>query len=215
MSSRAVVPDCAALHPGLYEVFVVKGELIDQGMALPLACLVDRDALAMVLSSRWIAVASDAAAVKAGRRPPPEAARSGLDGGEAAAKLSVGTFRCARLAAWRDVLDWAVTLLCGQHRINLYPVGCGDPDPDLSCTGEGKAQKRRDPSTKAESEDPSPGSVTRLSWVTSAVIGAPASVKGLGASQHRLARGRFPDSATASPSACAPALRWRSCGCGP
>src|SRR5260370_5324481 len=94
-------------------------------------------------------------------------------------------------------MDWAVTLLCGRHRINLYPVGCGDPDPDLSCTGEGKAQKRRDPSTKAESEDPSPGSVTRLSWVTSAVISAPAFVKGLGASQPRLARGRFPDSATA------------------
>jgi hypothetical protein len=28
------------------------------------------------------------AAVKAGRRPPPEAARSGLDGGERGAKLS-------------------------------------------------------------------------------------------------------------------------------
>lgn len=70
-----------------------------------------------------------------------------------------------------------MTLLCGRHRINLYPVGCGDPNPDLSCTGEGKAQKRRDPSTKAESEDPSPGSVTRLSWVTSAVIGAPRSLE--------------------------------------
>jgi hypothetical protein len=30
---------------------------------------------------------SPAAAVKAGRRPPPEAARSGLDGGEDGAKL--------------------------------------------------------------------------------------------------------------------------------
>src|SRR5712691_10014048 len=85
------------------------------------------------------------------------------------------------------------------HRINLYPVGCGDPDSDLSCTGEGKAQKRRDPSTKAESEDPSPGSVTRLSWVTSAVIGAPALVRSLGASRRRLARGRFLDSARAPP----------------
>src|SRR5436190_18606317 len=97
----------------------------------------------------------------------------------------------------------------------LYPVGCGDLDLNLSCTGEGKAQKRRDPSTKAESEDPSPGSVTRLSWVTSAVIGAPAFAKGLGASQRRLARGRFADSATAPPSACGPAPRWRSCGCAP
>jgi len=31
--------------------------------------------------------APDAAAVKAGRRPPPEAARSGLDGGEVGAML--------------------------------------------------------------------------------------------------------------------------------
>jgi hypothetical protein len=74
--------------------------------------------------------------------------------------------------AWCDVLDWVVMSLCGEHRINLYPVGRGGPDPDLSFTGEGTAQNRRDPSTKAESEDPSPGSVTRPSWFTPAVIGA-------------------------------------------
>jgi hypothetical protein len=169
----------------------------------------------MVLSSRWISAAPDAATVKAGRRPPPEAARSGLDGGEAGAKfldrdvlvrVGSGLTCCPRLG--REVA-------CGEHRINLYPVGCGGPDPDLSCTGEGKAQKRRDPSTKAESEDPSPDSVTRLSWVTSAVIGAPALFRGSGASRRRSARGRLPDSATGPPSACAPAPRWRSCGCAP
>src|SRR5689334_1521169 len=62
--------------------------------------------------------------------------------------------------------------LCGKHRINLYTVGCGGPDPDLSCIGEGSAQKRRDPSTTAESEDPSPVTVTRLSWFMLAAIGA-------------------------------------------
>ena len=115
--------------------------------------------------------------------------------------------------AWCDIRDWAVMSLYGKHRINLYPVGSGGPDPDLSFTGEGTAQNRRDPSTKAESEDPSPGSVTRLSWVTSAVIGAPAFVRGLGASRRPLAQGRFPDSATAQPSVCAPVPRWRSCEC--
>jgi len=56
-------------------------------MAFP-SSLVERDARVMGLASRWIAAAPDAAIVKAGRRPPPEAARSGLDGGEAGAKLS-------------------------------------------------------------------------------------------------------------------------------
>src|SRR5436190_8811706 len=70
----------------------------------------------------------------------------------------------------------------------LYPVGCGDLDLNLSCTGEGKAQKRRDPSTRAESEDPSPGSVTRLSWVTSAVMARRRSLKARahhGADRHQ------------------------------
>jgi len=35
-----------------------------------------------------MSVAPGAAVVKAGRRPPPEAARSGLDGGEDGAMLS-------------------------------------------------------------------------------------------------------------------------------
>ena len=48
---------------------------------------VECDALAMAFSFRWLTAAPDAAAVKAGRRPPPEAARSGLDSGEAGARL--------------------------------------------------------------------------------------------------------------------------------
>jgi hypothetical protein len=46
------------------------------------------------------------------------------------------------------ILDWAVKA-CGKHRITLYPVGLDARTPNPSCTGEGKAQKRRDPSTKA------------------------------------------------------------------
>jgi len=48
---------------------------------------IEREVLVMVLSSRWLPVAPSRAAVKAGRRPPPEAARSGLDGGEPGARL--------------------------------------------------------------------------------------------------------------------------------
>jgi hypothetical protein len=48
----------------------------------------ERDALIVALLFRWLTAAPDAAAVKAGRRPPPEAARSGLDGGEDGARLS-------------------------------------------------------------------------------------------------------------------------------
>jgi hypothetical protein len=47
-----------------------------------------RDASGIALSSQWMSAAPDVAAVKAGRRPPPEAARSGLDGGEDGATLA-------------------------------------------------------------------------------------------------------------------------------
>jgi hypothetical protein len=49
---------------------------------------IEHEVLVTVLSSRWLRVAPGRAAVKAGRRPPPEAARSGLDGGEPGARLS-------------------------------------------------------------------------------------------------------------------------------
>jgi hypothetical protein len=73
------------------------------------------------------------------------------------------------------ILDWAVNDACGNTRITLYPVRekpcCGKPRyPNPSCTGcRGKAQKRRDPSTRTVGV-PWVGTVTRLSWVTSAVI---------------------------------------------
>jgi len=38
-------------------------------------------------SCRWMSCAPDAAVVKAGRRPPPKAARSGLEGGETGARI--------------------------------------------------------------------------------------------------------------------------------
>ena len=50
--------------------------------------VMERDALVIAVSFRWLIAAPDGAAVKAGRWPPPEAARSGLDGGEDGAKLS-------------------------------------------------------------------------------------------------------------------------------
>ena len=62
-----------------------------------------------------------------------------------------------------------------EYRITLYPVRenpcCEKPRyPNPSCTEcRGKAQKRRDPSTRTVGV-PWVGTVTRLSWVTSAVI---------------------------------------------
>ena len=52
-----------------------------------LVVVVERAALAVAVSFRWLIAAPGVAAVKAGRRPPPEAARSGL-GGKAGARLS-------------------------------------------------------------------------------------------------------------------------------
>ena len=80
-------PDFAALHPGLYGDMVVKRR--DRSRhAFSSVVGIEREVLVMVLSFRWLIAAPGAAAVKAGRRPPPEAARSGLDGVEAGARLS-------------------------------------------------------------------------------------------------------------------------------
>ena len=68
------------------------------------------------------------------------------------------------------ILDRAVKDRYGKHRITLYPVGHEGPYPDSSCTGEGKAQNRRDPSERTGSFIPWVTPVTRLSWFTSAVI---------------------------------------------
>ena len=57
-----------------------------------------------------------------------------------------------------------------NDRITLYPVGREARYPDLSCTGEGKAQHRRDPSVGAGRLCPRFSTVTRRSWLTSAVM---------------------------------------------
>src|SRR5229473_2111502 len=91
------------------------------------------------------------AAVKAGRRCAGAAGRSiarpRLDGGEHGARLQ-GRDDWSRAERRDVILDWAVSDECGKHRITLYPVRARTRYPNLSCTGESKAQKRRDPSTK-------------------------------------------------------------------
>ena len=57
-----------------------------------------------------------------------------------------------------------------NDRITLYPVGREARYPDLSCTGEGKAQHRRDPSVGAGRLCPRFSTVTRRSWLRSAVM---------------------------------------------
>src|SRR6266576_3494428 len=84
---RARIRATRWLHPGLYGDMVVKRR--DRSRhAFSSVVGIEREVLVMVLSFRWLIAAPGAAAVKAGRRPPPEAARSGLDGGEAGARLS-------------------------------------------------------------------------------------------------------------------------------
>jgi hypothetical protein len=73
----------------------------------------------------------------------------------------------------RDViLDWAVNVECECANTASPCIRSGTRPryPDLSCTGESKAQQRRDPSTKTVWVDPGWVTVTRLSWVTSAVM---------------------------------------------
>jgi hypothetical protein len=70
----------------LYEDLVVKGQN-RSGHVFSLVVGIEREGLVLVLSSRWQRVAPGRAAVRAGRRPPPKAARSGLDGGEPGARL--------------------------------------------------------------------------------------------------------------------------------
>src|SRR5580658_5422530 len=68
-------------------------------------------------------------------------------------------------------VDSAVCKDSEKIRITLYPVGRDSPYPNSSCTGEGKAAKRRDPSEKAGWLGPWMRTVTRLSFVMSAIIG--------------------------------------------
>src|SRR5260370_6075865 len=118
--------------------------------------------------------APGAAAVKAGRRCAG-AAGSGSPGHALTAASTARSFEGrgdGQRTDWADMtLDSAVSGDCGKIRITLYPVGRDGPDPNSSCTGEGKADRRRDPSEQAGWLRPSTRSVTRLSWVMSAIMG--------------------------------------------
>ena len=94
----------------------------------------------------------------------------------------VGTKRAKRSRdEWRDViLDWAVKLNTESTASPCIRSGARTRYPNLSCTSESKAQKRRDQSTKRVS-NPRMGTVTRLSRFTSAVI-ARAAVQEVGRS---------------------------------
>src|SRR5260370_5106009 len=72
---------------------------------------------------------------------------------------------------WLDVmLDWAVYDECGITASPCIRSGARARYPNLSCTSEGKAQQRRDPSERAGSSSPWMTTVTRLSWFTSVVV---------------------------------------------
>src|SRR5258708_33831636 len=93
-------------------------------------------------------------------------------------------------------VDSAVCKDCGKIRITLYPVGRDSPYPNSSCTGEGKAAKRRDPSEKAGWLGPWMRTVTRLAFVMSAIIGRGRSQAGVqhSASGHHSGLGVSPQS---------------------
>src|SRR3981189_3517924 len=68
------------------------------------------------------------------------------------------------------MLDWAVYDECGITASPCIRSGARARYPNLSCTSEGKAQQRRDPSERAGSSSPWMTTVTRLSWFTSVVV---------------------------------------------
>jgi hypothetical protein len=86
-------------------------------------------------------IAPRAAAVKAGRRPPPEAARSGLDGGEHGARLfgsggAIGVDRC-RSDQKRSSPAAAELSVPQQPCIRYEPLsGVGDHDAVMRIDGE-------------------------------------------------------------------------------
>src|ERR1700704_3485947 len=113
------------------------------------------------------------AAVKAGRRSAVTAssgvARPRLDRGEHGARIE-GRDDWARHERRDVILDWAVNDECENIASPCIRSGSAARNPNLSCTDESKAQKRRDPSERA-GYSPWMTTVTRLSWFTSAVIG--------------------------------------------
>src|SRR6266851_8116943 len=119
------------------------------------------------------AEAPRAVAVKAGRRCTDATrsvvARPRLDRGEPGATLE-GRGDWSRHRRRDVILDWAVNDECGSTASPCIRSGTTARYPNLSCTGESKVQKRRDPSEGAGCLGPWVTTVTRLSWFTSAVI---------------------------------------------
>src|SRR5260370_42440849 len=108
-----------------------------------------------------------AAAVKAGRRCAG-AAGSGSPGHALTAASTARSFEGrgdGQRTDWADmILDSAVSVDCGQIRITLYPVGRDGPDPNSSCTSEGKADRRRVPSGRGAWLGPGPSAATTRPW---------------------------------------------------
>src|SRR5882672_3474575 len=112
----------------------------------------DRGGLVMFLCSTEAFLRPDlnpagaprAAAVKAGRRcagaTSSAVARPRLDGGEPGATLE-GRGDWARHERWDVILDWAVNDECGSTASPCIRSGTTARYPNLSCTGESKAQK--------------------------------------------------------------------------
>ena len=144
-----------------------------------------------------------AGAVKPDRRSPPEAARSGLDGGERGARLARLGRSVRRPGRANMTLDWASSKR-GLAASPCIRSGAMARNPNPSCNDEGAAHERRDPSERAGAS-PWIRAVTRLSFVTSAGGMARRSE----ARREHGGRRRFRDSATAPPSASAPRRRWR------
>src|SRR6516162_7120373 len=100
------------------------------------------------------AEAPRAAAVKAGRRcdaaTNEQVSRPALTAASTARGFR-GRDGWSRQRRQDVILDRAVKDRYGKHRITLYPVGHEGPYPNSSCTGEGKAQNRRDPSERTGS----------------------------------------------------------------
>ena len=134
------------------------------GLQGSLVSLFERRAFLRPEHRNW--TAPRAAAVKPDRRSPPEAARSGLDGGERGAKLARSGRGERRRGRADMILDWALS----KHGLAASPCirsGDGARYPNPSCSDEGAAHERRDPSERAGAS-PWMRAVTRLSLVTSA-----------------------------------------------
>jgi hypothetical protein len=154
-----------------------------------------------------------AAAVKAGRRGVGAArsaiARPRLDGGEPGARLD-GRDDEAR-AERHDVIPGLGRLQACDNNTASPCIRSGSIArcPNPSCTSEGMAQERRDPSEETGCVVPWMRTVTRRSRVTSADICA-RPISEPDAAWRRSAPHRWSNSATARPSACAPARQQRS-----